>query len=183
MSKPTLSDALLEALRYEHWLRFYFVDAPEGADDADDPLAASLRVPASAAEASRRAEPHLFPLLEALRGRDISMEGARDAVFRHVALRVGADPADPAFGERLFHLVSDPDFRRGLDAFHGWVQELANGEAPAGKAEDEGAPPFALWQAAFRAWEAERAVRHVTSIGAYADKAVDAADPQDAADA
>lgn len=168
MSKPTLSDTLLEAIRYEHWLRFYFVDAPEGVDEGEDPLTAMLRVPASAAGASRWAEPHLFPLLEGLQGRILSMEGSRDAVFRHVALTVGADPADPAFGERLFQLVSDPDFRRGLDAFHGWVQELANGEVTAG--EEESPPPFALWQAAFRAWEAEKAVRHVTSIGAYEGK-------------
>lgn len=173
MSNPTLSDALLEAIRYEHWLRFYFLDLPEGTDENGDILAASLRVPASAVEASRRAEPHLFSLLEDLRSRDISMESARDAVFRHVALSVGAEPTDPAFGERLFQLVSDPDFRRGLDAFHGWVQELANGDArPGGEGGEEGesAPPFAVWQAAFRAWEAERAVRHVTTIGAYADK-------------
>lgn len=174
MSKPTLPDALLEAVRYEHWLRFHFLDVPEGVDESGDILAAVLRVPASVAEASRRAEPHLAPLLEDLQGRDISMEGSREAVFRHVARTAGADPADPAFGERLFQLVSDPDFRRELDAFHGWVQELANGEArPGEEGGEESAPSFAAWQAAFRAWEAERAVRHVTSIGVYVDGKAD----------
>lgn len=179
MLKPALSDVLLEAIRYEHWLRFHFLEVPEGVDEKGDVLAAVLRIPASAAEASRRAEPHLAPLLEDLQGRDISMEGSREAVFRHVALTVGEDPLDPTFGERLFHLVSDPDFRRGLDAFHGWVQELANGEVrAAGKdgEEGEGAPPFAVWQEAFRIWETEKAVRHVTSIGAYADGKTDRKD-------
>lgn len=116
------------------------------------------------------AEPHLFSLLEELQGRDISLNGARDAVFRHVALIAGADPADPAFGERLFQLVSDPDFRRGLDAFHAWVQDLANGETRMREENEEGAPSFAAWEAAFRTWEAEKAVRHVTSISSFANK-------------
>lgn len=176
MSKPTLSDTLLEAIRYEHWLRFHFLDVPEGVDEKGDILAAVLRVPASAEETSRRDEPHLVSLLEDLQGRDISMESAREAVFRHVALSVGADPKEPAFGERLFHLVSDPDFRRGLDAFHGWVQELANGEVRADGEGSEEAPPFAAWQAAFRAWEEEKAVRHVTSIGVYPDGKADGKD-------
>lgn len=180
MSNPTLSDALLEAIRYEHWLRFYFLDVPEGRNDERDGKAAlppaALRVSASAFEASRRAEPHLFPLLEELQGQNISLEGSRDAVFRHAALATGADPADPAFADHLFHLVSDPDFRRGLDAFHGWVQELAHGEAQPcagaeeGTREEESVPSFAAWEAAFRAWEAGKAVRHVTAIGSYADK-------------
>lgn len=173
MSRPALPDALLEAIRYEHWLRFYYMDRPEGADQEADPdgLAAILRVPAAVAEASRRAEPHLFPLLKELEGREVSLDGTRDAVFRHVALDAGADPADPAFGERLFHLVGDPDFRRGLDAFHGWVQELANGETRLEEdeaADEETVPSFAEWEAAFRTWEAEKAVRHVTSISPFA---------------
>ena len=157
MSRPALPDALLEAIRYEHWLRFYFLDVPEESDENTgiDNLTAFLRVPASACEASRR---------------DISLNGARDAVFRHVALIAGADPADPAFGERLFQLVSDPDFRRGLDAFHAWVQDLANGETRMREENEEGAPSFAAWEAAFRTWEAEKAVRHVTSIGSFANK-------------
>lgn len=172
MSRPALPDALLEAIRYEHWLRFYFLDEPDDPDDsaASDGLTAVLRVPASVLEASRRAEPHLFPLLEELQGRNISLNGARDAVFRHVAAAVGADPADPAFGERLFLLVSDPDFRRGLDAFHSWVQNLADGETRVDADENEAAPSFAVWEAAFRTWEAEKAVRYVTSIGPFADK-------------
>ena len=172
MSRPALPDALLEAIRYEHWLRFYFLDVPEESDENTgiDNLTAVLRVPASACEASRRAEPHLFSLLEELQGRDISLNGARDAVFRHVALIAGADPADPAFGERLFQLVSDPDFRRGLDAFHAWVQDLANGETRMREENEEGAPPFAAWEAAVRTWEAEKAVRHGTSIGSFANK-------------
>lgn len=172
MSRPALSDALLEAIRYEHWLRFYFLDLPEESDEnaGADNLTAVLRVPPSAFEASRRAEPHLFSLLEELQGRDISLNGARDAVFRHVALAAGADPADPAFGERLFQLVGDPDFRRGLDAFHGWVQELANGETRKAEEDEEGAPSFAAWEEAFRTWESEKAVRHVTNIGSFANK-------------
>lgn len=209
MSCSALADTMLEAIRYEHWLRFYFLDVPEdggkepgdgvgrdaatgGAFAVTDGIAV-LRVPDAWAEASRRAEPHLYPLLEALRDREISMDGARDSVFRHVARVVGADADDPAFGEQLFQLVADPDFRRGLDAFHGWVQELANGEesvgpngtdtpimpgetgAPKtpkeeGAGEGEETPSFAAWQAAFQAWAARQPVQHVTTIGPFSAK-------------
>lgn len=201
VSCPALADTLLEAIRYEHWLRFYFLDEPENGED--DPGTgrdavtgeafeetggvAVLHVPDVWAEASRRAEPHLYPLLEVLRDRKISMDGARDGVFRHVARTVGADAEDPAFGEQLFQLVADPDFRRGLDAFHGWVQELANGEesvepggtdtpmmAGAPNEEDAGEggepPSFAAWQAAFQAWAARQPVQHVTTIGPFSGK-------------
>lgn len=168
MSRPALPDALLEAIRYEHWLRFYYMYLPEEPDA--DGLTAILRVPASVAEASRRAEPHLFPLLEVLQGREISLEGTRDAVFRHVALAAGADAADAAFGERLFRLVEDPDFRRGLDAFHGWVQNLANGEVRLEEGDEDTVPSFAEWEAAFRTWEAEKAVRHVTGLSPFAGR-------------
>lgn len=178
MSHPALADTLLEAIRYEHWLRFYFLDVPEDETDAagEDALKAVLRVPQACAEASRRAEPHLFPLLEALRDREIALDGARDSVFRHVARAVGVDEADAAFGEELFQLVADPDFRRGMDAFHGWVQELANGEvtvedgggvAPGTPEADDVPPSFAVWQAAFREWAARQAVRHVTTISPF----------------
>lgn len=175
MSPSVPAATLLEAIRYEHWLRFYFLELP----DDEEALTAVLRVPAAAAEASRRAEPHLFPLLEAMQGREVSLDGARDAVFRFVAGCAHADADDPAFGEGLFQLIGDPDFRRGLDAFHGWVQELANGEAadPAGAegvpengpetAREEAVPSFAQWQAAFEAWAAEHAVRHVTTISPF----------------
>lgn len=191
MSQSDLSRLLLEAIRYEHWLRFHFLDDPESENEAigadADGLAARLRVPEEVVEASRRAEPHLYPLLEALRDRPITLEGSRDAVFRYVNAALGGESDEAAFGERLFALVADPDFRRGLDAFHGWVQELANGEISADSSEDgsageSDAPSFAIWQAEFERWAGREAVRHVSTISPFGVKTTLGSAEDDAAD-
>ena len=98
------------------------------------------------------------------------MERSRDAVFRHVAGCLGKDAADSDFGAEMFELVSDPDFRRGLDLFHGWVQELADGEEQVATAHPSGIPLFSEWERAFRAWAARQAIGRVTTITPYADK-------------
>ncbi len=179
-----MADVLLEAIRYEHWLRFYFLDpgpesGPEADADAPDPAGAFpdavLNVPADCAGRSRREEPHLAPLLDALQGRPLALERSRDCVFAHAAGQSGQSAE--AAGEELFRLVGDPDFRRGLDAFHSWVQALADGEAtvggPAGpdspdSPDGEAAPSFRVWQAAFKEWERTCAVRFINNLPAYA---------------
>lgn len=175
-----LCQTLLEAIRYEQWLRFYFMadteeefkaEGTDGAEYAEAwDLTAKLDVPPTYADISQSNEPHLYPLLEVLQGVEISLEGSRDAVFRHAANAAGQDYEAPGFGETLFQLVGNPDFRRGLDAFHGWVQDLANGEIEAGLNPDCAAgsvPTFAQWQAAFKEWEAQEAVKHVTTISPF----------------
>lgn len=170
-----LCSVLLRALHYEHWLRFHFLDDPEQPEAAEDSRGdacpdAELRVPDEWVEISRREEPELFPVLESLRGRSLSMEDSRDAVFRHAARVMGRDAADPAFGAELFELVRDPQFRRGLDAFHGWVQELADGEQSVAASHPSGVPFFQEWERSFRAWAARQAIQRVTSITPYAAK-------------
>lgn len=174
MHDADLCSLLLRALRYEHWLRFYFmadidVSETDGAEGGGEPDA-ELRVPEEWIELARREEAELFPMLEALQGRPLSMEESRDAVFRHVARSLGRDSADPAFGEDMFALIADPEFRRGLDAFHGWVQEIANGEEDVPASHSSGVPLFREWEHAFRAWTARQAIQRVTSITPYAAK-------------
>jgi hypothetical protein len=170
MAEKTMTDLLLEAIRYEHWLRYYFLTFPGDTGELDEAdIVAVLCVPELWEISSRQAESHLAPLLDMLQGREISLDVTRDCVFRHVALSMEQDPTDPVFGERLFQFIGDPDFRRGLDAFHGWVQALANGECakPAGQSQSDGPVSFSEWQAAFKVWEAEKAVHHITPISPY----------------
>lgn len=174
MHHADLSSLLLRALRYEHWLRFYFmadrdVSEPDGAQSGAEPDA-ELRVPDEWIELARREEAELFPILEALQGRPLSVEESRDAVFRHAARILGRDSADPAFGEDMFALIADPEFRRGLDAFHGWVQEIADGEENVQASHPSGVPLFREWETAFRAWAGRQAVQRITSITPYAAK-------------
>ena len=165
----SFADLFLEAMRYEHWLRFYFM---EDADDADGPMQASpdremlvesmdalLVVPAEAAKRSHDEEPALAEILDALQGQKISMEHSRDVIFDWLGEKTGIRPGSAEFEAELNALAGSADFRRRLDCFHGWVQELANNEIdlngnalPPDAPRDETIPTFAAWNKAFLFW-------------------------------
>ena len=166
----SFADLFLKAMRYEHWLRFYFLEDAESPDDSPmqsspereltvEALDALLIVPADAAALSRNEEPALATMLDALQGQKVSMERSRDVIFRWLGEQTGIRPGSAEFEERLSALSSDNDFRRELDHFHGWVQELANNELdlkgnalPPGAPREETIPSFAEWDRAFRFW-------------------------------
>ncbi|MBQ5727600.1 MAG: hypothetical protein IIV56_01570, partial [Mailhella sp.] len=68
----SFSEIFLEAMRYEHWLRFYFADDPEGVQD-EDSQDAVIRVPAESVERSRAEEADLVDILDALQEKLITM--------------------------------------------------------------------------------------------------------------
>lgn len=154
----SFAQIFLEAMRYEHWLRFYFADDPEGAQ-GEESMDAVIRVPADAVARSRAEDAELVEILDALQEQDITMERSRDAVFACLGRRTGTVPGGDAFNEQLGALSADMAFRRELDWFHGWVQELANNEIdlkgnalPPGAPRSDYVPPFAEWDAAFKFW-------------------------------
>ena len=169
--KDSFADLFLEAMRYEHWLRFYFLEDAEDAG-SDAPMQASperelnmesmdalLVVPADIAARSREEEPALAEILDAMQGQKISMERSRDIIFDWLGEKTGIVPGSEAFEKQLNTLAGDADFRRCLDFFHGWVQELANNELdlkgnalPPGAPRDETIPSFAEWNKAFLFW-------------------------------
>ena len=148
----TFADHFLEAMRYEQWLRFYFLeDAPQTGS-----LAAVIVLPEDALARTRREEPQFAELREGLLGQEVAMERSRDLMFRYLGGRTGLVPGSAAFAEAMTSLGDDVAFRRRLDLFQGWVQELADGDTEIpGSAGDDGqnaAPSFRAWEAAFRAW-------------------------------
>ena len=157
----SFADIFLEAMRYEHWLRFYFADDAPGADEQAEQEGrdAVISVPEVSEELSRAEDVELVEILDALQGQLISMERSRDAVFACLGRRTGTQPGSEAFNEQLALLSGDMAFRRQLDWFNAWVQELANNEIDlSGKAlppdapRDEEIPSFAVWDAAFKFW-------------------------------
>jgi hypothetical protein len=156
----SFAEIFLEAMRYEHWLRFYFADdapLPEGVQEAEEGQDAVIAVPAAFAEQAHTQDTELAEILDALQGQIITMERSRDAVFACLGRRSGMAPGSASFNEQLAALSADMDFRRELDWFHGWVQELANNEIdlkgnalPPGAPRDDRIPSFAEWDAAFK---------------------------------
>lgn len=167
----SFADLFLEAMRYEHWLRFYFLEDVE--DDRNDaPMQASpdrelsiesmdalLIVPADIVERSRTEEPALAEILDAMQGQIVSMERSRDIIFDWLGEKTGIQPGSTEFETQINDLAGNTEFRRRLDGFHGWVQELANNELdlqgnalPPGAPRDERIPSFAEWNKAFLFW-------------------------------
>ena len=154
----SFAEIFLEAMRYEHWLRFYFADDPEGVQD-EDSQDAVIRVPAEFVERSRTEDAELVEMLDALQEKLITMEASRDAVFANLGRRSGMPAGSEEFDGQLVALSADMGFRRELDWFNAWVQELANNEIdlkgnalPPGAPRDERIVPFAEWEAAFKFW-------------------------------
>ena len=152
---------LLHALRYEHWLRFYFAEDPEGQETdalADNEVSmdgpAELRVPEAWLAVTRERDGGLVSILDELQHHLLTMSASRDAVFRCVAALSSSDPADPAYSDRFVSTVQTNAFLYGLNAFHGWVQELADKSEAEPAAYLDGVPLFADWEQAFHIWSA-----------------------------
>ncbi len=168
----SFAELFLEAMRYEHWLRFYFLEDKEGYEDDNIPMQASsekelrvnstdalLVVPAEISELSREEEPALAEILDVMQGQPVSMERSRDVIFTWLGERTGIRPGSEEFESCVTALTGDKEFRRSLDGFHGWVQELANNEIdlrgnalPPDAPRDERIPSFAEWDKAFQFW-------------------------------
>ena len=87
------------------------------------------------------------------------MERSRDTVFQWLGEQTGVLPGSAEFEACMTALAGDMEFRRLMDGFHGWVQELANnaidlkGNAlPPGAPRDETIPGFTEWDNAFQFW-------------------------------
>ena len=119
------ADLFLEAMHYEHWLRFYFledVEEPEHGPMQSSPereltvesMDARLALPAEAAARSRAEEPEFAGILDALQGNIISMERSRDVIFHWLGEKTGVIPGSAEFEARMSALAGDAAFRRRL---------------------------------------------------------------------
>ncbi len=168
--KNDIGAALLDALQFEHWLRYFFLPPADDADNtapkAEEQEVAEqeeyLAIP-PAWQARIQAEcPHFAPLARTLAASPISLEHARVTVFAFVQQKAGME--EDAFYTLVPGLVDDPVFRRNLDAFHGFVEAESEAEYAHGPKEPV---PFAEWQMQCAAWAEENANLRVTTIPVY----------------
>ncbi len=136
----------LHGLRYEQWLRFFFME-----DDGED--GARISVSGEAVQRSLSEEPEMKPMLDMLNGREVSLENSRNALFAWLKMQTAA--SGDGFDVNMGKISADAVCKRQMDLFSGWVQALADGDAalPCG----ENIPSFSEWNSAFAAW-LERAV-------------------------
>ena len=82
-SMPDAAERILEAVMFESWLRFSFLEevSGEGPDDAPRLL---IRLDEAARQRLAERESHLLPLARLVDGREASFENSREAVCRFV---------------------------------------------------------------------------------------------------
>ncbi len=149
MSQEILADPvefakkLLEALCFEQYLRFFFLDIP---DDAEDDAPAILHVPEDIVKDIETTCPKLLPLLNALQDKAITFEQSRSAVIREAAFLMNVDPNSSEYKETAAEISVSELFQDELLEFHTWVQEMD-------ETQDSTEPiPFNQWRSTFRKW-------------------------------
>ncbi|MBO4318286.1 MAG: hypothetical protein J5855_08460 [Mailhella sp.] len=170
--KDVFSGLLMDAIRFEQWLRFYYMEDGSGskrdiegaeAFSARDPEAgqgnAVLCIPADVLQRIADEMPGFAPLAYALNGSVISAGSSRICIFAYLRERFGLGESE--FGDSILKSIEDPDFRRALDAFHGYVQYLADNE------NDENASFFNEWMERFDAWAKEHDIPFINSVSKY----------------
>ncbi len=135
------ADLFLQGLSYEQWLRFYFMEDGDGDD-------ARISVPEGSSALSRREEPEMSGMLDALDGADVSMENSRNALYAWLMRQTGTSGEE--FASCIGEVSRDGRCRRSMDLLSGWAQALADGDAAVPGAET--APSFRQWSSAFKAW-------------------------------
>ncbi|HJA78275.1 MAG TPA: hypothetical protein H9784_01705 [Candidatus Desulfovibrio intestinavium] len=138
------AEHILEAVMFESWLRFSFLedmpDAPAG-PDGEPPLMVRLD------EAARRhlaeKEAALLPLALMVDGREATFELSREAICRYVLEELEGKGVIPAGSAA--EVLDSPAFQLRLQLFNNWLQEQ---ESVLERAPHD----FADWRIKFGQW-------------------------------
>lgn len=107
-------DAFLEALFFENWLRYNFLEnTREGADEI-----VKLRIPERDWELIRRKYPHLEELAAALDGKATEFETARQTLLHYLAALIARRHLAP---ETAATIVEAPRLAKELEQLHCWL--------------------------------------------------------------
>ncbi len=134
---------LLEALCFEQYLRFFFLDVE---DDADFDAPAVLHVPEDVIKNIQETKPMLLPLLNTLQGHAITFEQSRSAVIDQAAYLMGFSPSDQEYRKVVAKISTSEFFQDELLEFHSWVQEMDETQ------DFFDVIPFVVWLEKYRTW-------------------------------
>lgn len=112
--------AVLEAVMFENWLRFYFIsekpDAPAGRDGQP---ALYMAVPVKGLERISELYPHLLPMAEEMNGKEVDFEASRRAVCNFVLEHVDGHNMPRDTAAMIFESAT---FQIQMQLFNTWVQ-------------------------------------------------------------
>ena len=168
----------LEAVMFESWLRFYFIEElppatdgknPDDAADAEERLA--IRVPEKGMARIRELYPNLLPLAESMNGHEVDFETSRRAVCTFVLGHLDGKTMPRDMAAVVF---ASATFQVELQLFHTWLQ-LHEAQL------DEGFQEFGAWRNLFAQWRATPGARELAEKLAVATQgraAAEGAGPQ-----
>lgn len=114
--KERLLAATLEAIIFENWLRFYFIEEnPE--QECKDGEEFYYKIPHDRLEAIKRLYPDKHALSESLNGKAINFQNSRNAIIQHLLLDENGAPATEAPEEAF----ADADLDKRLHLFYVWL--------------------------------------------------------------
>lgn len=132
-----------EVMKFENWLRFYFVRDEEGT--------LYMRVPEQAQERINEKYPHLAPLVEEIKDSPVTYEQSLNTVCQFVARSLDGEKYPMGTVSQVF---SAPEFQTEMHLFNLWTQ--AHEEQL-----DQGFLDFATWDEIFEKWKNSDEVRQM----------------------
>lgn len=168
-------EAALEAVMFENWLRFYFIEElppePGAADGGEAGERLCIRVPEKGMARIAELYPNLLPLAEGMNGHEVDFETSRRAVCTFVLEQLDGktmprDMAAVVFGSATFQIQ--------LQLFHAWLQMHED-------QLDRAFQEFGAWRALFDQWRATPGARELAEKLAVASQgraAAEGAGPQ-----
>lgn len=156
----------LEAVMFESWLRFYFIEELPAAGDAGEkapeaPAGAerlAIRVPEKGMARIAELYPNLLPLAESMNGHEVDFETSRRAVCTFVLGHLDGKTMPRDMATVVFESAT---FQTELQLFHTWLQ-LHEAQL------DQGFQEFGAWRGLFAQWRATPGARELAEKLAHA---------------
>ena len=163
----------LEAVMFESWLRFYFIEElPAGSpENAEDGERLCIKVPEKGMARIKELYPHLLPLAESMNGHEVDFETSRRAVCTFVLGHLDGKTMPRDMAAVVF---ASATFQIGLQLFHTWLQ-LHEAQL------DEGFQEFGAWRTLFAQWRATPGARELgekLAVAAQGRAGAEGAGPQ-----
>ena len=148
---PDAAERILEAVMFESWLRFSFLEESPGEGPDDEPRLL-IRLDDAARQRLAERESHLLPLARLVDGREASFENSREAVCRFVLEELEGRSIPQGTAATI---LDSRDFQFRLQLFNNWLQEQ---ESILERTPHE----FADWRIKFAQWRSRPDIREQT---------------------
>lgn len=170
----------LEAVMFESWLRFYFIEelppeqggkAPGDAETQEGAERLAIRVPEKGMARIAELYPNLLPLAESMNGNEVDFETSRRAVCTFVLGHLDGKTMPRDMAAVVF---SSATFQIELQLFHAWLQ-LHEAQL------DQGFQEFGAWRSLFAQWCATpgaRELKEKLAVASQGHAAAEGAGPQ-----